>query len=149
MHRPLALTPVTRDRILTYLRAGNYIETACKASGIHKDTYYGWMERARKGEEPFATFAAEVDEALAAAEMLDLATIHAASHNQWQAAAWKLERRHPSRWSRREHVNVKVKEELSAALDKLESTLDPKVYEQVLNVLSGESSEGEEEGGEE
>jgi hypothetical protein len=109
MARPSALTPQVEERILGFLRLGNYIETACKAAGIHKDTFYEWMKRARSGkpeDDRYAEFAMRVDSALAEAEGRDVQTILLASRQQWQAAAWRLERRFPERWSRNDRVRV-------------------------------------------
>ena len=41
--------PELTTRIVDLVRAGNYIETAAKAAGIHKSTYYAWMERGEAG----------------------------------------------------------------------------------------------------
>ena len=106
--RPTSLTPETGERIIGFLRLGNYIETACNASGIHKDSFYEWLKRAKTGEEPFAKFASQVDEAVALAEARDLQTIQKASGEQWQAAAWRLERRYPERWGRRDPQRIEL-----------------------------------------
>ncbi len=106
---PSKLTPETSKKILDMLRLGNYIETACKAAGIQRDTFYKWLERGRrKGpkDKPYVEFLAQVDEAMAMSEVRDLATIQRASATQWQAAAWRLERRYPDRWGRREQIRV-------------------------------------------
>lgn len=94
------LTPELRSRFIGYLKLGNYVETVCRATGISVNTYYRWMAEAREGREPYATFALEVDEALAIAEMGDLAQLKKHSAEHWQAASWRLERRHPDRWGR-------------------------------------------------
>jgi hypothetical protein len=122
MARPSALTPKVAERILSFLRQGNYVEVACKAAGIHKDTFYGWMQRARSGkpeDETYAAFASEVDVALAEAEARDLQTILLASKDTWQAAAWRLERRHPDRWSRNDRMKVEGNVEVDVSDDGL------------------------------
>ena len=122
MGRPSVLTPQVEERILGFLRLGNYIETACKAAGIHKDTFYDWMKRARTGkpgDERYAEFAARVDSALAEAEGRDVQTILLASRQQWQAAAWRLERRFPERWSRNDRVRVDGNVEVGVSDDGL------------------------------
>ncbi len=102
----LKLTPDVQEKIVSLLRAGNYVETAAACAGIHKDTFYEWMKRAAKGEEPFAELAAAVHKALADGEARDVAVIFQASKEQWQAAAWRLERRFPDKWSRNDRVKV-------------------------------------------
>jgi len=42
-----------------------------------------------------------VEKAQAGAEMTSIALINRASEMQWQAAAWRLERKHPDRWGRK------------------------------------------------
>ncbi len=102
----LKLTPDVQEKIVSLLRAGNYVETAAACAGIHKDTFYEWMKRGAKGEEPFAELAAAVHKALADGEARDVAVIFQASKEQWQAAAWRLERRFPDKWSRNDRVKV-------------------------------------------
>jgi transposase len=122
MGRPTALTPQTQERILSLLRLGNYIDVACKAAGIHKDTFYEWMKRGRSGkaaDERHAAFAVEVDSALAQAEARDVQTILMASQATWQAAAWRLERRFPERWSRSDRVRVDANVEVGVSDDGL------------------------------
>lgn len=98
------------------LRSGCYVETAAAYVGIAKDTYYRWLRRGaaerkhieaggkpRKREALYAQLSDAIESAVAAAEVNDLALISTASKDSWQAAAWKLERRHPDRWGRRRH----------------------------------------------
>lgn len=96
------LTPELQERIVAFLRAGNYVETASACAGIHKDTFYEWCKKGRKGEEPFATFVAAVDKAIAESEARDVALIGKAATENWQAAAWRLERKMPHKWGRHE-----------------------------------------------
>jgi transposase len=133
-HRKLALTPETRERILRLIKLGNYVETACSMAAIHRDTLNGWMQRAKKGEEPFATFAKDFDEASAFAEARLLGIIDQVAMNKedprtaFFAAAWKLERRFADRWGRRvavtgkdggaiQQVVVHVSQEMARAFD--------------------------------
>lgn len=86
----------------------------------------------KKREQPYVDFHTKVDEAMANAEMGDLSTISMAAKGgaiverktitdpktgaktiiekhappQWQAAAWKLERRNPSRWAKIQRMEV-------------------------------------------
>ena len=102
----LDLEPELAARIITYLRAGSYLETAAAAAGVSKSTLHRWLQRGSEGEEPFAHFADQVEEALAASELRDLARIDKAADGNWQAAAWKLERRNPKMWGRREYTQL-------------------------------------------
>lgn len=114
--RPIKLNNQIRDSVASALRAGNYIETAAAYAGINKTTLYDWLKRgerekqriesnpgakARKSEALFVDFSNAVQKAMADAEVRDVATIVRASAENWQAAAWRLERKYPDRWGRR------------------------------------------------
>lgn len=106
MARPTKWNASLQQRIVTYILAGSYIETAAKAADVHKDTLYDWLQRGARGEEPYAGFSDAVEKALAEAEIRDLARIDKAADAHWQAAAWKLERRNPKMWGRREYTEL-------------------------------------------
>jgi hypothetical protein len=107
MARPTKLTPELQTQIVAYITAGSYVETAAKAAGICKDTLYEWLSRGAKGDEPYRAFSDAVQRALGQGELRDIAIIdNAAKNGVWQAAAWKLERRNPKMWGRREHVEL-------------------------------------------
>ena len=146
MARPTALTPLVQERILKLLRLGNYIYVACKAAGIHKDTFYEWMKRGRSSkaeDERFATFAIEVDAALGEAEARDVQTILMASQQTWQAAAWRLERRFPERWSRSDRMRVDANVEVGVSDDGLLG----KLARLLTGARSPEDPGGPDEGG--
>lgn len=108
MGRRTSLTPELKERLLSLVRKGNYIETACNVAGVHKGTFYDWMKRGETGEEPYASFREDFFRADGEAEAQVLGVIDSASKEQWQAAAWKAERRWPDRWARRERSQVEV-----------------------------------------
>lgn len=115
--RPTKINDETIEKITRAIKAGNYIETAAAYAGIVKSTLYDWLKRGereqqrvaqtpratvRKSEEAFVKFSNAVKEALAESEMRDVLVISkAAEEGQWQAAAWRLERKFPDRWGRR------------------------------------------------
>ena len=111
--RPSKLTDEVEKDFLIALNQGSYIETACNFAGIARDTYYGWQERARKAreksgkltaiEQRLVDFSDKVKKVMASTEMRDLERIKSAAESQWQAAAWRLERRYPERWGRTRH----------------------------------------------
>ena len=113
MARPTKLDLKTQNKIVTAIKAGNYIETAAAYAGINKSTLYDWLKRGerekqrveknprykiRKKERPFVEFSNAVEKALAEAEVRDVAIIAKAAEEQWQAAAWRLERKFPHKW---------------------------------------------------
>jgi hypothetical protein len=99
--RPTKLTPEVREEVCQAIRAGNYLETAAAYAGITRETFYDWMRKGRAQKSgAHVDFVDAVEKALADAEMFALQTITNA--NEWQAAAWRLERRYPERWRKRE-----------------------------------------------
>lgn len=123
MSRPTKLTPEIQEKICNAIRAGNYIETAAAYSGVAKSTVFDWMRRGarekervgkntrariRKKEVPYVEFSDAVEKALADAEVIDVDIIRRAAKENWQAAAWRLERKFPDRWGRREKVEADV-----------------------------------------
>jgi hypothetical protein len=108
--RPTKLTPELQERICLAIRAGNYIEVAASFAGIHKDTFYRWLKRgARASRGIYREFSDAVEKALADSEAGDVARISkAAEQGHWQAAAWRLERKHPQRWGRRDRVQTEI-----------------------------------------
>lgn len=111
---------ITEDLIITivnYIRLGSYVETAVAAAGVPKPTFYDWMKRAAEdrgiADEDLAPdrklyrqLSDSVEKGMADAEIRDLNVIGLAATTQWQAAAWRLERRNRERWGR--PVQVKV-----------------------------------------
>ena len=117
--RPTKLTPELQEKICNFLRGGAYLETAVKASGITKQTLYEWMARANEvravgHSDAYTQFADSVQEAMAQGEMRDLAVIDKAAVGDpkekiapdWRAAAFRLERKYPKRWGRKQAVLV-------------------------------------------
>lgn len=102
--RPEKLTPELQSKIVAFIRAGGYIETAAAAAGISKVTFYEWLKRgAGQAKGSYRDFANAVEKAAAESEMADVARINkAAQDGVWQAAAWRLERKYPERWGRKE-----------------------------------------------
>jgi transposase len=133
--RPTKLDPEIIARIVNALGAGNYLETAAAFAGISKQTLYRWLRRgARSRSGLHREFVDAVEKALAQAEVRDVATIARAASGYdvvktidvtggdgknrtttertrefaWQAAAWRLERKHPDRWGRRVQLTGEV-----------------------------------------
>jgi hypothetical protein len=91
MGRPTKLTPEVKDRLLSALRAGNYLEPACVYAGISYQTFLNWKERGeREGRGPYFEFL--------------VAQWQQAMPENWQAVRDFLDRRHPDRWRKREEL---------------------------------------------
>jgi hypothetical protein len=102
--RKTLLEPDVIDRLEQMLKAGNYIEVALRAVGVGGRTFRDWMQRGRTsaapGDELYRELVERVDLARAEGEVRNVATIAAAGRDNWQAAAWILERSAPERWGK-------------------------------------------------
>jgi transposase len=108
--RPTKLTPKLQAEICTSLGTGAYVETAAALHGVSKVTLYEWFKRGNSGEEPYVGFLNAVKRAEAASEQAALMKIVEAGEDpkNWTAHAWRLERKHPDRWGRREKVDLTI-----------------------------------------
>lgn len=114
MGRPIELTDEIQKKIVDAIKMGNYIETAASYAGVHKSTLYDWMKRGARYEEGksdpgdiiFANFSDAIERAMTEAEMRDVLLIGNAAKKNWQAAAWRLERKFPDKWGRKDRVNL-------------------------------------------
>ena len=109
--RPLKLTPEITEIICNSIKQGDYTETAAAMAGIHKDTLYEWLKKGNRAQRKsiYRDFTDAVKKAQAERESLSVRVITLASKNQWQAAAWKLERQNPDRWGLRNRTEVTIK----------------------------------------
>lgn len=104
--RPLMLTPEMQNKIVSYIRSGNYAHVAAVASGISERTFLSWMERGRDEDsvEPFRSFFTSIKEAEANSEILTVALIRNQVNDNWTAGMTWLERRFKGRWSRQDQI---------------------------------------------
>lgn len=113
--RPRLLTPERERRILEAIAQGATRGQAAQAAGVHRATFMRWMaagEAQESGpERDFCDAVREADGAVAVA-MCRVVT-NAAETGTWQAAAWWLERRHPTEYGR--HVAVRTETGLTTA----------------------------------
>jgi hypothetical protein len=118
--RPTKLSPDTQERIEHALQLGATFELAAQYGGIAYNTFNEWRKRGEaelarrdnprvkpgtkrwEAEQPFVEFYEATKKAEALAAIGWLAKIEkAANDGNWQAAAWKLERRYPERYGRK------------------------------------------------
>lgn len=111
--RPTKLTPQVSKSVCDFIRLGSCLEVAAQAAGVTRTTLYDWIGKGnqaleaieqnwnpQEGTEPYIKFVQDVRVAAAEAELLDIERIDKAAENGvWQAAAWKLERRHQDRYA--------------------------------------------------
>jgi len=101
------LTPELQEEILNLIRAGNYVKDACLAVGIDESTYYKWIKRGEKAKSGiYFQFVQSTKKARAFARALRVEKITDAMEENWQAAAWWLERTDPEHWGRRSRVDL-------------------------------------------
>jgi transposase-like protein len=115
--RPDKLTPKMKEDLLKMIVTGNYIETAAAFVGIAQQTLREWIRRGEreahrlisdpdampiKSEEKYLDITQAIKQAQAESEVRDVVLIGRAAQDQWQAAAWRLERRYPDRWGKKE-----------------------------------------------
>lgn len=96
------------DQLCVVLAKGVYVETAAAFVGIHKDTFYDWLKRGRRDIKAakrsiHRELVEAVEVALAKFEVDGIDRL--ASEEQWQATAWRLERRFPDKYGRRSRVD--------------------------------------------
>jgi hypothetical protein len=119
MGRKTKLTPEVQNKIIKGLLTGLTIEVACGCAGIHFDSYYEWLNRAkREPDSIFAEFSEAVKEAQNECELNLLRMI--VVDESWQSKAWIMERRFGKRWAKNEsrtnetdmklNINFSVKE---------------------------------------
>jgi transposase len=108
------LTPAVAARIIRMLKAGNYLQTAASAAGVHKNTLTNWMKWGadefnedgtlkKKGREPFRSFVFDLEEAISDGEQSLVASINASG---WKGKMEILARRFPERWGRTNRVQL-------------------------------------------
>jgi hypothetical protein len=131
--RPTKLTRKIIDDFIIALRAGNYLETAAAYVGVSKQTLFNWLRRGARGQEKICVeFLDSVKKAQAESEIRDIATIVAASKTTWQAAAWRLERKHPGRWGRKDTLRADIRAQRIDSKKRLERD---KTFEDQITAL--------------
>jgi hypothetical protein len=107
MARPTKFNPVTAEKVVNLVQAGNYRETAAAAAGVSAKTLRNWLHRGAKSgkaNEPYRQFSEALDQAEATAEILDNKRISEAAKIDWRAAAWRQARRRPDRWGDKQRL---------------------------------------------
>ena len=117
--QPTALTPEVLEDVRRLLPTCLYIETVADYLGLERTTVRKWIKRgsienkriakgqkAAKAEEKFREFFLVYKKAIAEGLIYDLGIIKKAAATQWQAAAWRAERRYPGKCALRERQLV-------------------------------------------
>jgi len=120
--RPASISPEKIEKLTKALKAGSYIDTAAAYAGIHKTTFYNWLNTGSKEAEAcidedrapvtdlkiYVDFFNLVSEAIADAETRNVLIIANAAKKNPSLACWMLERRNPKAWSMRQQIEQKT-----------------------------------------
>jgi transposase len=105
--RRTKLTPALQKKLVAAIRAGNYMEAACKAARIGVSTFFRWMERGEKASAgQFREFWEAIRLAESVAEMVAVAKWQKHIPDSWQAAKEFLARRFPERWAAQDKLTI-------------------------------------------
>ena len=99
--RPTACTQDAIDRYCDAIIDGLSLRSAAAEAGICTNTADNWAKRGESGEEPFAEFLRQREKAIAVWERKRQAAMDEAGP-QWAREAWRLERRLPDEYGKRE-----------------------------------------------
>lgn len=115
--RPTKFTAETKEKLLIAIRKGAPYELACNYARLDVSTLYNWKEKAEVDKLPeYIQFFEDLKEAEGQTSLIWLDKIDKAmNEGAWQAAAWKLERRHNKYFSSQAGII-----EMNERLDKLE-----------------------------
>lgn len=113
------LTNEVKRKLVENLHTGVPIHVAAQAAGVTGSTYQSWMQVARKAatkqergetltiyEEQTLALSHEAQRAFDEVHMLLAGRVVAASADDWKAATWMLQRRHPEVWGLGDRVEV-------------------------------------------
>lgn len=135
MGRPTLLTTELGARVVELVRAGNFRATAMRAVGLSKNVIRNWEQLGEKGEEPYASFTADLQEAEAMSEVELVRDVRTAEDIKHASHLIQLlERRFGDRWCAR--INQHKRETEESILAKLRA--NPKLHAEVAHVLAAE-----------
>jgi transposase len=138
----LKLDKPMMDMLVKTLKAGNYVEVACEATGICKATFYGWTKKGKEArakmekgkvlndnEVLFLNFLNAIKKARAEAQVFHVSRImKAANDGNWQASAWWLERTDFKRWGRKDRIQHETDKPLE---------VNANIKSQLINKIEG------------
>lgn len=105
--RPSKLTPEITARFLDAIKLGAPYQLACNYAGITYQTMLNWRDRT---EDVFLEFFEAIKQAEGEAAIQWLTTLDKHSEADARWAAWKLERRYPHEFGRRDRMPIDERE---------------------------------------
>lgn len=107
--RPTKLTKEVQDKVALAVGLGAPYELAALYAGLDRTTVWDWLKKGENQTEgPFREFSNAVKKAEGDGVVGCLASVRKAGQQQWQAAAWWLERKFPESFALRRDTNVTV-----------------------------------------
>lgn len=133
------LTAELTGEMVRMVKKGNYPATVAVACGINQKTFYDWLKRGAAGEEPFASFTAQVAQACAESEieMVDSIRIgdeRGAGFGPAKASLELIGRRYPKRWG--PQIKIEVADQMQKFLDTARRICPAEVYLELIEALS-------------
>jgi hypothetical protein len=130
--------------ILTAINGGNFPAIAAQAAGVPLRTWQQWRQWADQGDDDCMDLFAEVDCALAAAEVAlvkklenpPLDGIGRADAGWIKATTFILERTRRERWGDKVEVRIKVEDSMREYIDDLEARMSPEAFDELVIAMS-------------
>lgn len=106
---PRAITKKKIESICNLIRCGNYVKTSVKANDVNYNTFISYMNKGKKGVQPYEDWYYMIEEAKAEAETGMVQRLHdSASNGNVGVDMWMLARMFPQRWGSVKRVEAKV-----------------------------------------
>lgn len=106
---PRAITTKKIESICNLIRCGNYVKTSVKANDVNYNTFLSYMNKGKKGVEPYDKWYQMIEQAKAEFESNAVSTIaESGANGNIGAYMWMLPRMYPHRWQSTQRSEVKV-----------------------------------------
>lgn len=110
---------------------------AAQLAGISESTLYSWLEKGRAGGgDCYQDFLEKTTRAKAEAEAKLIKNIRINSADDWRAAAWILERRHPSRWANAQRIRDEAERQAAAIFDNVMGQISDAARIEILQAIT-------------
>ncbi|MFA7295697.1 MAG: hypothetical protein WC211_00755 [Dehalococcoidia bacterium] len=139
--RPTSCTPERLEAVVKRIDKAAPIKLACEAEGVPRQTLELWTSRAEAGEEPYATFLAEVTRARARylagrCEKISDAGDELGSDGDWKANQFLVERGLPEEFAPSLVLLEKAQDTvIDALVAALRDRLSPAAWAEVAPIL--------------
>ena len=106
---PRAITKKKIESICNLIRCGNYVKPSVKANDVNYNTFLSYMNKGKKGVQPYEDWYYMIEQAKAEAEIGMSMRIHESAENgNIGADMFKLARMFPNRWGATKRVEANV-----------------------------------------